>query len=186
MANPEDTTGPSRSYGFRRVLWWGVAALGVVALVVTAVRFVRWQRAKDSPMHVCQSLEKTGAVAKCVEQRRPVVYGVQANEVVRFEVRYEGHRAYLGTLVRLRDEDRLQQFLRLAAEVDRKSARKTAAAAEIGSGGKLSGASIVAELAPIQIANLGRRLAANLKPVYGGPKHAVTPQIAAIRAQIMQ
>ncbi|MBN1606798.1 MAG: hypothetical protein JW940_09195 [Polyangiaceae bacterium] len=169
-----------------RTLWWTAAALGVAALVAGTVCVVRWHSAKSDAMLICQSLEKTGAVARCTLQRSPIVYGVQAEQVVRFDVKYEGHRAYLGTLARVRDQERIRQLLRLASEADRRSARKTAAAAEIGSGGRVSGASIMAALAPIQIANLGRCIVADLKPVYGGPQQAAAQQVEAIRARIMQ
>ena len=137
-------------------------------------------------MHICRSLQQAGVVAKCALQRSPIAYGVQAEQVVRFEVRNGEHRAYLGTLARLRDQERVRQFLRFSAAADRKSARKTAAAAEIGSGGKISGTSVVAALAPIQIANLGSCIAADLKPVYGGPHQDAAKQVDAIRTRIMQ
>ena len=184
MPDPSNDTLPPRASAPRRYLWWTAGALGVIALVVGAVRVVRSLDAKGDAMLVCRSLEKAGAVAKCALQRSPIVYGVQAEQVVRFEVTSNGHRAYLGTLARLRDEDRVQQFLRLSAEADRKSARRTAAAAEIGSRGKISGTSIMAQLAPIQSANLGRRIAVDLKPVYGGPQQAAAGQVEAIRARV--
>jgi hypothetical protein len=186
MPDLDDLTKPTRSSRARRWIGWTALGVGVVALLAGIFRVVRWLDAKDDAMVVCRSLEKEGAVTKCVLQRGPVAYGVQAEQVVRFEVKYEGHRAYWGTLARLRDPGRVGQFLKFAAEADRKSARKTAAAAEIGSGGKLSGASLVAQLAPVQIANLGRRLAVDLKPVYGGPQQAVSKQVAAIRKRVMQ
>jgi hypothetical protein len=186
MPDPSDDTASRRSSPLHRYLWWAAGALGVVALVAGTLRVVRSLDAKDDPLLLCQSLENAGAVDRCALQRSPIVYGVRAEQVVRFEVKYAGHRAYLGTLARLRDEEHVRQFLRFASEADRKSARKTAAAAEIGSRGKLSGVNIMDALAPVQIANLGRCTAVDLKPVYGGPQQAAAQQVETIRARVMQ
>jgi hypothetical protein len=186
MPDPSDSTTSLRSSGPRRYLWRLAGALGAVALVVATVCIVRSLGARDDVMLICRALERAGAVARCAGQRSPIAYGVQAEQVVRFQVKNDDRRAYLGTLARLRDQERLRQFLRLSAEADRKAARKTAAAAEIGSGGKIPGISVLAALAPIQIANLERCIAADLKPVYGGPHQAVAQQVEAIRTGIMQ
>jgi hypothetical protein len=179
-----DTT--SRSSVALRTLGWAAGAIAIAVLILGAIRVARGRSAQGDVMLLCQSLQKAGVVTRCALQTSPIVYGVQAEQVVRFEVRSQGLRAYSGTLARLRDPERVQQLLRFSAEADTKSARRTAAAAEIGSRGRVSGTSVMAALAPIQIANLGRCIVADLKPVYGGPQQAAAGQVEAIRARVRQ
>ncbi len=176
MAEP-----PARSSRKTLILAAALLAVGLLAWFL----FLLDRRSDEHrPMTLCRALEKAGTVTRCTLQKSELTQGVIAEQVVRFEVKHAGRRAYSGTMAEFRDEARMNQFLRAAREAHAQSARKTAAAAEIASRGRVIGTSILPELAPVQAANAERALALDLKPVYGGPQQQAAAQVEAIRAQL--
>ena len=161
-----------------------LAVLGAAAVAAVGWQWLRTARGRD-PRQICQSLEQRGVVSKCRVRVDWVQNGVRIPQASTFLVQHDGRHAYSGILAQLRNAEDLEHFLAAAQEEHNRSARKIAAATEIGSEGKTPATEILAELKTVQARNDEALLALHLVPLYGGPQQQARGQVEAIRAALL-
>ena len=161
-----------------------LAAVGVAALAVIGGRWLRSSR-QPGPREICHSLEQRGVVAKCRARSDWAKHNVRIPVAATFVVKHNGRQAYSGILAELRNPQDLERFLAAAEEEHRGSARKIAAATEIGSEGRTPASEVLADLKVVQARNAQALLALHLVPLYGGPQSQAQAQVEAIRAALL-
>ena len=146
-----------------------------------------WQQSSRNPdpREICHSLERRGVVSRCRARSDWVKYAVRIPLAATFLVMHDGRHAYSGVLAQFRNPKDLEHFLVAAREEHRRSARKIAAATEIGSEGRTPATEVLADLQLVQARNDRALLAVHLVPLYGGPHPQVKGQVEAIRAALL-